>query len=132
MAYSDISRAVAQTGTALVDPILQSMQDNAEDDIRAELEANGLAIDPTPVPLYLRQASFHWTCRNIYINHKHTGVNPSMKVVGSITVQVTIDQSITFHDLKGREALDRYIASQSASDEDSSDDDLLVMTTGED
>lgn len=130
MAFSNTDRAVAQTGTALSSSIVTSLQTDAEDDIRAELQVNGLDINPSPTPLLLQQASMHWTCRNILNRHKHDGTLPNMLVLGGATAQVTIDQSISYHDQKGRVALDRYVGDQTTNDEGEADS--LVTTTGED
>lgn len=118
--WADINRAKSLTGTAYTDPILNDLADDAEDDIKAELEVNLLDTNPTPVPELLKIVAKNWLCRNIRRKQKHDGTAPNSYNSGSQGISVTIDQTISDYDQKGRLALDQYIADQS-DDEDSED-----------
>lgn len=121
-----IPRAKMQTATILDDMTISSLLDDAEDEMRAELDGYGLELDESSSDL--RVCARNWLCRNIYRRHKHDGTMPNSLNVGNRSESATIDATIQEFDVKGRDALDRFLSN--SMNGDASDDCLFMLTGG--
>jgi hypothetical protein len=101
---------------------LTTIGGKVEAEIKAELDVNGLDTNPQNVSQsgvgLLVTAAQAWLCRDIRILQKHDQTIPNAIHEGTLGIDVTIDASIKFYADKGREALDKYIAAMTGTNED--------------
>jgi hypothetical protein len=114
--------AMLETGCSYSQATVDSLGVVVEQFIQAELDMNNLPVNPVNVSGsgvgMLMVASQNWLCRDIRIMQKHDGTIPNSLSAGPTREDVAIDVSIKFYDDKGRAALDKYILSQTGTDED--------------
>ena len=117
-----------QTGCTYDIPTITQWALFVEATIQNELALN--VLNPTP-PLpgatdygisetgsgLLIEVAQNWTDRDIRIQQKHDGTFPDSLGEGTQKVNISINESITFYDTKGRAALDRYIRANTGSEE---------------
>lgn len=123
--WADSTKAIATTGSSYSTTIVDAQGAVVEAEIQAELEMNELDTDPKTStgksPGMLVTAAQNWLCRNIRVLQKHDQTHPNSSSEGSQKIDVSIDASIKYYDEKGREALDKYIASQTGTEENEQD-----------
>jgi hypothetical protein len=135
--WADSAKAIAETGSSYSTQIVDDQGAIVEGQVQAELDMNGLSTNPANIPGsgvgMLVTAAQNWLCRNIRVLQKHDNTHPNSLSEGTQSVAVSIDASIKYHDDKGREALDKYIASQTGTEENEQDQYAgLLALAGED
>ncbi len=108
--YTTVSAVRARTGTKMTDEQIAEHIAQAELEVDAALEYNGLEV-PSIVPKSLQLASLYWSCRNVLQAMKHRGDQPNSFSVEGVSVSVNIDQTIADYDAKGLDTLCVYLRS---------------------
>jgi hypothetical protein len=132
--WANIALALKQTGTSYDSATLTTIAAQVEQDIIAELILNSLPSNP-PLPgqpgyvladdtgvQMLVKAAQMWLDREIRILQKHDGSFYDSLAEGTLKISLSINESINFYDTQGREALDKYIRSNTGAELDEGDD----------